>query len=134
MTGASESVAFNIRPQWAVVGQVADVWQRSVGHSGFRLNVGSALAGGRYRWRAQDRISWYGQVLVGTAHLSGNAVYRPLYTFAVQPGAGLDIALSRRVAFRPVEIALLHTNLPGTHGQRFFRYGVSLVFRFGRPF
>lgn len=135
LTGLHESLAVDLTPNWAVVAEAGDVWQHHVYGSSVGVNFGRFLAGGRYRWRPQDRISLFAQFINGVIHIR-DSFGRQWAGLAVQPGAGVDITLSPHLAIRPVEIDYMHASFQPSHFQPnvdTFRYSASLVFRFGLP-
>lgn len=135
LTGLHESLAVDLTPNWAVLAEAGDVRQPHVYGSSIGVNFSRFLAGGRYRWRPQDRISFFAQFMDGVLHIR-DSFGRQWAGLAVQPGAGVDIALSPHLAFRPVEIDYLHASFQPSHFQPSvdsFRYSASLVFRFGLP-
>jgi opacity protein-like surface antigen len=141
--GGSGYAEYNVN---RVLGLVADFGANHVQNVG-DLNMGTTtftyLFGPRFNWRLKY-ITPYVQALVGGARLSygvGSALSPTglagtQNSFAAAIGGGLDIRLSSHVAFKPIQIEYLATELPYpganvTAIQNNLRYSAGLVFRFG---
>ena len=127
---------------WRRLGVVADVSGYHAAHmSASRpgLDLVTASFGPRYTWSdPHRRYDLFGQILVGDA--SGmNSVF-PTSTgtvasansIALYMGAGANIRLSPRLAFRAFEADWLYTQTPNgiTGVQNSLRLGVGLIYKF----
>jgi hypothetical protein len=101
------------------------------------------LFGPRFSWRRWSRVTPYTQFLFGGARTSDGFIEgaAPLAShennFALAAGGGIDVALSRHIAIKPVEIEYLMTQTPDVTGnsrnvQNGLRYSAGVVFRFGQ--
>ena len=66
-------------------------------------NTYTFLAGPRFSYRHSERVAPLAQVLVGGAHLTAGAsdISASTSGFAWSAGGGIDLGLSRHLAFRP---------------------------------
>jgi outer membrane protein OmpA-like peptidoglycan-associated protein len=97
------------------------------------------MGGPRLNLRHFDRFVPFLEFMAGTAH-SGNGMTGrgSQYTYAMVGGGGVDLALTKNVAWRVAEIDYLWTNFSGpavgsTARQDSFRASTGLVLRFGFP-
>ena len=98
---------------------------------GLNANTFTYMAGPRFAYRHSDRVAPFAQVLVGGAHLSASAGGASAATngLAWSAGGGIDMGITRHLAFRPqVDYIGIHTT--GGTGNS-VRASASLVFRFG---
>jgi peptidoglycan-associated lipoprotein len=70
---------------------------------GASANTYTFLAGPRVSYRHSERVAPFAQVLVGGAHLTAGAsgISASASGFAWSAGGGIDLGLSRHLAFRP---------------------------------
>lgn len=70
---------------------------------GISANTYTYLAGPRFAYRKPDRVMPFAQVLVGGAHVTagGFGVSASTSGFAWSAGGGVDLGLTRHIAFRP---------------------------------
>lgn len=140
MEGGSIELGANLWRGLGIAADVSGAHTSAVGRTNIPLSLVTVAFGPRYRWRANHRISIYGEGLIGEAN--GFDSLFPAMTgarakangFAAQAGGGLDYHLSRHIAIRAVEAAWQHTQLPnGTNNvQTTLRLGAGLVLVFGR--
>lgn len=114
----------------------------SMGSSGVPLSLVTVTVGPRYRMRVSNRVSVYGEALVGLARgfqslfpdANQLAPNTRAVSFALQAGGGVDYQLSHAFALRPVSIAYVRTQLPnGTNNtQNSLQLGAGLSWRFGK--
>ncbi len=139
--GGSGSFTFNVNRWVGFTEEIAATkFTRSI------PNVGNAngslttfLVGPRFNLRKFDYFVPFGEFLVGSGHggpeVTGNNNEN---TFTLVAGGGVDIALTRRIAWRFAEIDYEQTNfsgafLGGNARQDSLRLGTGIVFRFGLP-
>ena len=97
------------------------------------------LAGPRLNLRKFDRFVPFGEFLVGAAHanLEVNGCCSQ-YSFAMVAGGGVDIVISKHLAWRFAQLDYLMTNFSGPalgadSRQNNFRAATGIVLRFGIP-
>lgn len=135
--GASFSVAGNVNSWFGVVGDFGFY------HSSFQgipaiglgtsigLNTDSFLFGPRFSMRSNRKVTPFGQVLVGGAHLSAgtNGISAAITPFAVSTGGGVDFAVAPHIALRPqFDYILMRYNGSTQTG---FRVSFGVVFGLG---
>ncbi len=89
-------------------------------HSGTFQPFGEVLFGGGH-------INLNGNVFGNNGQLSGNGSAN---AFAMEFGGGLDMAISKSIQLRPVEVDYLYTHFGG-EGQNNFKYCAGVNFTFG---
>jgi opacity protein-like surface antigen len=100
--GARADIVFDLSPRWATVAEVDRSWS-SAQIFGFDEKTSAFGVSGGPRWtiRATGRVRPYVQVLVGAqrdgVRIEGFGSDARTH-FAVQPGAGIAIGLTRRLA------------------------------------
>jgi peptidoglycan-associated lipoprotein len=107
----------------------------NINNAGHNLVLSTYMGGVRYSIQRGEKFSPYGQVLVGTGHTSSNyAIDADIWRLAASVGGGLNVRLSRRVDFRPVEAQYLLTRIPNAVNeiQNQLRLSSGLVFHFSR--
>ncbi len=110
----------------------------SAASSGLPLSLITATFGPRYTLPLSNRVSVYGQGLVGVAHgfsssfPVGNTVQSSASSLAVNAGVGMDVTVGRRVAIRALDAAYVRTELPNAQSnvQNNFRIGAGVLLRF----
>ena len=139
--GAAGSFTYNAS---RVLGLAAEAgWyrfkDRNVGGSPLNGTIQSYLFGPRLNWRKFDYFVPFGEFLFGAAH-AGQAVIGSgtQNTFALAAGGGVDLVLTKNLAWRFVQLDYLMTTFSGpfvnaSARQNSFRAGTGLVFRFGIP-
>jgi len=139
MNGGSASFAYPLKHSFSVVAEAGAVTASNVNSTGLDLTLSSYLGGGRYSLRRFQRFTPFAQLLLGAAHASGSLAPGQIglgssTAFAMAAGGGLDVNLSRHVAFRVFQTDYLLTLLPNrtTDRQNNFRFSTGIVFRFGR--
>lgn len=102
-------------------------------------NMQTYLFGPRLNWRRFDHFVPFGEVLFGAAHgssqLNGDKAQG---AFAMAVGGGVDVVLTRYLAWRFVQADYLMTNFSGSlvnpsGRQNNFRIGTGLVLRWAYP-
>src|SRR5260221_8787749 len=100
-----------------------------------RGNMQTYLFATRLNWRRFDHFVPFGEVLFGAAHGSSQGTGDASQgAFAMAIGGGVDVVLTKYLAWRFVQADYLMTNfsgtLPGPSGrQNNFRVGTGLVLR-----
>ena len=98
---------------------------------GVSANTYTFLVGPRFSYRHSERVAPFAQVLVGGAHLTAGAsgISTSTSGFAWSAGGGIDLGLSRHLAFRP------QFDYIGIHAARgtlnSARASARIVYRFG---
>lgn len=114
-------------------------YTRNVNGTSLHGKTSTFLAGPRLNLRRFDYFIPFAEFLLGGAHagpqMTGDASQS---AFALVAGGGVDIALTRNIAWRFAEIDYLMTNftgssLGGNGRQDNLRLGTGIVFRFGFP-
>jgi Outer membrane protein beta-barrel domain len=98
---------------------------------GVSANTYTFLVGPRFSYRQSERAAPFAQVLVGGAHLTagGNGFSASASGLAWSVGGGIDLGLSRHLAFRPqFDYIGIHA-AGGTLNSA--RASASIVYRFG---
>ncbi len=98
---------------------------------GVSANTYTFLVGPRFSYRRSERAAPFAQVLVGGAHLTAGAsgISASTSGFAWSAGGGIDLGLSRHLAFRPqFDYIGIHA-AGGTLNSA--RASASIVYRFG---
>jgi hypothetical protein len=124
--------------------QLQGVLELGAAYNGSNLNLKNSLltylVGPRVSLRNRaKRIIPALEVLVGGATAFGGGtnpitlvhLARNSTGFAMAAGGTLDIRLNHRIAFRPVQVDYLLTNVDQGRVQNNFRYSAGLVFTFG---
>jgi opacity protein-like surface antigen len=137
MNGGSGSVAYNLNSWVGVVGDFGAVHAGNVNSTGLDLTLTSYLFGPRVSYRRLERFTPFAQLLLGGAHLSGSLkgpATASADEFAMTLGGGLDVAISRHFALRPVQLEYFRTGFSnGLNGsQNNLRFTTGVVLRFGR--
>jgi hypothetical protein len=100
--GWTGGVATTVTSWLTIAGEVGDNYVPAVAATSNLTSLYSFLAGPRYVFRARERVSAFGQFLVGDVHASPG-VYSAVATnddLAYQPGGGVDISVAPRWAAR----------------------------------
>jgi peptidoglycan-associated lipoprotein len=139
MNGGSVPFPYSLTHLVSVVGEFGAVNNGNVDSTRLDLTLTSYLAGPRYSLRKSGRFTPFAQVLVGAAHASGGLAPSQIHAgsptaFAMAAGGGLDIKLTRHLAYRAFQADYLLTLLPNRTNdhQNNFRLGTGIVFRFGK--
>ena len=141
MNGGSGSVALNANNWFGLVAEVGGYHSGNVQSTGLDLNVVTYLFGPRISYRRSERITPFGQVLLGGGHASGSlytgtATSRGLGTqnnFAMAAGGGLDIKVSSHFAIRIAQVDYLLTKFANgaNDHENNLRVSAGVIFRFG---
>jgi opacity protein-like surface antigen len=140
--GGSAYFAYNLNQ---VVGLVADfgAYHNGSTHGTFNSDTTfTYLFGPRFNLRRWSRVTPYTQFLFGGARISagfanGGSTFSPDQNgFAFSAGGGVDIAVTRHIAIKPIQLEYLMTqasDFAGSTGnvQNGLRYSAGVVFRIG---
>ncbi len=138
MQGGSAELAFNLIHGIGVAADYTGTHSSSIGNSGVPLTLTVITFGPRYRWHAKNRVSIYGEGLIGVASGS-NSVFPGVSgatsnsnNWAWQAGGGLDFPVTGHLAVRALDIGFIHTELPNAtnNAQNILRLGAGLALRF----
>jgi outer membrane protein OmpA-like peptidoglycan-associated protein len=139
--GGSGSFSWNVNSWFGLTEEVASFsYKRQI------VNVGTgsgtlttAMVGPRLNLHRFDYFVPYIEVLVGSAHAGSSMTgTNSQNVFSLVAGGGLDMVLTRHIAWRVADIDYLSTsfngNFLGSGGrQNSLRLGTGVVFRFGLP-
>jgi opacity protein-like surface antigen len=143
--GWNAGATFNLSPALGIVGEFGGSRKsESVSEFGVtesaNLNVYSFMAGPKFTSRGHSRVSPYVQALVGLARVSfgvsvdgfgfSGSASESATELAIQPGGGVDILLSERIALR---VGGDYRRIFGDVGTNEFRLVSGLTFGFGEP-
>ncbi len=139
LNGGSSEDIFQVWKGFAAVAEVAGNRSSRVPSSQQGLSLITVMGGPRYSYQTAQRLTLYGQFLVGAAH--GFDGYFPkaagqssgsASSLAFAPGAGLEIGLRDWLSVRAIEAEYLRTNLPNdVNGEQHnVRISSGIVFRF----
>jgi opacity protein-like surface antigen len=97
-----EALGRAITSSLAIAGEVGGSYLPAVDPTANTTSIYSFLAGPRYVIRVHERVTAFGQFLLGGVHSSADASAAGTTTdhFAYQPGGGVDIAIASRWAAR----------------------------------
>jgi hypothetical protein len=127
---------------WHGLGVVADLGGMHTADAhgtGVGLDLVTATFGPRYTWSwPRRRYAVFGQALAGDARgfdsvfPGTTGVASSANSMALQVGGGMNIKLSRHLAWRTFEVAWLRTQLPNaeTSVENNLRVGTGLIFKF----
>jgi outer membrane protein OmpA-like peptidoglycan-associated protein len=138
--GASGSLTYNASKWLGLTGEIGGFhYKRDVNGSPMEGDLATYLFGPRLNLRKFDYFIPFGEFLVGVAQagisLTGDNAQS---AFALATGGGVDIALTKNVAWRFAQIDYLMTTFSGSAlgasaRQNNLRLGTGLVLRFGIP-
>ena len=125
--GGSFSIAGNLNRWFGIVGDVG-FYHSSL--SGLGLNTETFMGGPRFSARS-SRATPFVQMLVGGARLAAgyNGLSASVTPFALSAGGGVDLKVSKHVAFRP-EVDYIAMRYRGQTGNA-ARASFGIVYRFG---
>ena len=131
--GGSASIAYNANHWLSGVADFGAYHNGNILNTGFDGTLSTYLFGPRVSYRHYSRITPFGQVLFGVAHVSGSGSSSD-NAFAMSVGGGVDVGISRHFAVRPVQVDYLLTRFNevgnGAQSQNNLRVSTGVVFRF----
>ncbi len=136
LNGGSGSVAYNATSWLSGVADFGGYTSNNVlgTHTGGTLST--YLFGPRVSIRKSSRVTPFGQVLFGTAHIGSTifGVSNSANAFAMTVGGGFDVNLSHHFAVRPAQVDYLLTRFDesanNARSQNNLRVSTGIVFRF----
>jgi opacity protein-like surface antigen len=117
------------------VGLVADFGGYANNRTGINDRLLTYMFGPRFNWR-HSRLTPYAQFLFGGAYVwSGPSYNNTQNAFATAAGGGLDYRLTDHIAFKPIQVEYVMTQINSASGfgshQNDIRYSAGVVFRLG---
>jgi outer membrane protein OmpA-like peptidoglycan-associated protein len=138
--GANGGFAYNATRYLGLVGDLGVYgFDRQVNGINANDSLYTFMAGPRLNWRSFDHFVPFAEILFGAARggpgLTGSVSQS---TFALAAGGGVDLVLTKYLAWRFAQIDYLMTNFSGANlnpssRQNSLRLGTGVVFRFGIP-
>jgi opacity protein-like surface antigen len=134
--GGSASIAYNATDWLAAVADFGGYHSSDILGTGVDGTLSTYLFGPRVSYRRHARVTPFGQVLFGVAHIgdSGLGFSASNNSFAMSVGGGVDLKLSKHFSVRPVQLDYLLTRFDelGTGGQtqNNLRVSTGIVFHF----
>lgn len=136
--GGAGAFEYNIN-KW--IGAVADLGGYANTRTGVDDKAFTYMFGPRFNWR-HNRLTPYAQALFGGAYGWSGPNPNNQNAFAMAVGGGLDYALTRHIAIKPLQVEYFRTQFDserlggatsnfGNH-QNGVRYSAGVVFGFGR--
>ena len=137
MNGGSASIAYNANHWFGAVADFAGYHTNNILGTGVDGTLSTYLFGPRISYRHDSRITPFGQVLFGVAHIAGDnglAFSTSNNSFAMAIGGGVDFKVSHRFSIRPVHVDYLMTHFnelgTGAQNQNNLRVSTGVVFHF----
>jgi len=137
MNGGSASIAYNANHWFSAVADFGGYHTDNILGTGVDGTLSTYLFGPRLSYRHQSRITPFGQVLFGVAHIGGDnglAFSTSNNSFAMVIGGGVDFKVSHRFSIRPVQVDYLMTHFDelgtGAQNQNNLRVSTGVVFHF----
>ncbi|HUA83325.1 MAG TPA: outer membrane beta-barrel protein [Bryobacteraceae bacterium] len=117
------------------VGLVGDVGGYANTASGKNDRLMTYMFGPRFNWR-HSKLNPYVQFLFGGAYLWNNPNYSTTQNaFATAAGGGVDYALTKHFAIKPIQVEYVMTQINSANGfgshQNDLRYSAGVVWRIG---
>lgn len=136
--GFAASLAGNLNDWFGLTVEVGGQYSKLT-DQGFteKIKTNSILFGPRFSLRRNKKVVPFVQALIGAAHLKTETnEFGPLVSFSdtslqTALGAGVDIRINDRFAFRAVQVDYLRTHFFG-ESQHTGRIATGVVIRFGR--
>ena len=135
--GGSASIAYNANHWLSGVADFGGYHSNNILGTGVDGTLSTYLFGPRISYHRDSRITPFGQVLFGVAHIGGSnglAFSTSNNSFAMAVGGGVDVKISHRFSIRPAQVDYLLTrfNEFGTGGQtqNNLRVSTGVVFHF----
>jgi len=137
MNGGSASLAYNANHWLSGVADFGGYHANNILGTGVDGTLSTYLFGPKVSYRRDSRVTPFGQVLFGVAHIGGNnglGFSSSNNSFAMTVGGGVDVKLSDRFSVRPVQVDYLLTRFnelgAGTQSQNNLRVSTGIVFHF----
>lgn len=139
MNGGSASIAYNFNHWTGLVFDFGGYHDSRINNVNVNATGFSYLAGPRFSIRTEERVTPFAQFLFGDVHGNSEMLLLPSShdAFGMALGGGVDIGLSKHVAWRMLQAEYLFTDFdlaPSSTHQSSFRLSSGLLFRWGaRP-
>src|SRR5947207_10518469 len=137
MNGGSASIAYNANHWLSGVADFGGYHSNNILGTGVDGTLSTYLFGPRISYHRDSRITPFGQVLFGVAHIGGSnglAFSTSNNSFAMTLGGGVDVKISRRFSIRPAQVDYLLTRFnefgTGAQTQNNLRVSTGVVFHF----
>ena len=137
MNGGSASLAYNATPWISAVADFGGYHSNNVLGTGIDGTLSTYLFGPRISYRHYSRITPFGQVLFGVAHVGGHdglGFSSSNNSFAMAIGGGVDFKVSHRFSVRPLQVDYLMTRFNelglGAQNQNNLRVSTGVVLHF----
>jgi outer membrane immunogenic protein len=137
LNGGSASIAYNANHWLSAVADFGGYHSNNILGTGVDGTLSTYLFGPRVSFRRDSRITPFGQVLIGVAHIGGSnglAFSTSNNSFAMTIGGGVDYKISHRFSIRPVQVEYLLTRFNelgmGAQTQNNLRVSTGAVFHF----
>jgi opacity protein-like surface antigen len=135
LNGGSASISYNINNWLSGVADFGGYNNSSILGSGVNGTVATYLFGPRVSYRRFSRVTPFGEVLFGGAHVGTNVFSTSSQNaFAMTVGGGLDYRLSSHLSVRAAKVDYLLTRFAepamGTQNQNNLRVSTGIVLRF----
>jgi outer membrane immunogenic protein len=137
LNGGSASIAYNANHWLSAVADFGGYHSNNILGTGVDGTLSTYLFGPRVSFRRDSRITPFGQVLFGVAHIGGSnglAFSTSNNSFAMTIGGGVDYKISHRFSIRPVQVEYLLTRFNelgmGAQTQNNLRVSTGAVFHF----
>ena len=137
MNGGSASLAYNANHWLSGVADFGGYHANNILGTHVDGTLSTFLFGPRVSYHRDSRITPFGQVLFGVAHIGGNnglGFSSSNNSFAMTVGGGVDYKLTDRFSIRPVQVEYLLTRFNelglGTQSQNNLRVSTGIVFHF----
>jgi opacity protein-like surface antigen len=135
--GGSASIAYNANHWLSGVADFGGYHSNDILGTGVDGTLSTYLFGPRVSFHRDSRITPFGQILFGVAHIGGSnglAFSTSNNSFAMTVGGGVDIKVSRRFSIRPAQVDYLLTRFnelgTGAQNQNNLRVSTGVVFHF----
>ncbi len=137
MNGGSASLGYNANHWLSAVADFGGYHTDNILGTGIDGTLSTYLFGPRLSYRHDSRITPFGQVLFGVAHIGGHnglAFSTSDNSFAMTIGGGVEFKVSHRFSIRPLQVDYLLTRFnelgTGAQNQNNLRVSTGVVFHF----
>ena len=135
--GGSASIAYNANHWLSGVADFGGYHSNNILGTGVDGTLSTYLFGPRISYHRDSRITPFGQVLFGVAHIGGSnglAFSTSNNSYAMTVGGGVDVKISHRFSIRPAQVDYLLTRFnefgTGAQTQNNLRVSTGVVFHF----
>jgi outer membrane immunogenic protein len=130
LNGGNVSGAYNLTRLIGIVGDLAVVHNGNVDGSNTGVTLTSYTFGPQFSLRTSNRLTPFGQILIGGAHESAGPASAS--AFAMNLGGGVDLGLHPHWSIRLLEADYYLTLFPNAMNSRQnnLRIGTGIVFKF----